>query len=261
MRSSVSLRVHARQVGAEHALLVVEADREQVAVLLELVELHLRPLELALEIAFLLGEPRHRRAGPLQLVVEVVLDVRVGDRVRDQRGALGLAVGNGDDGEARILDRLDRDLPGQRAPDRGQVAVRPASRRVVGIVLQPELLRRPLSDAGRLDDSILRLVELLVRPERRPVPELDDVLGAGQDLRGHRIDDQLAGRLVDLRLPVGVDEGDDRRDDDRQDHERPPLADRPPVGAQIELGFARIGKAGDRLRPALRRNSRPTFIP
>ena len=40
------LRVHAREVLAQHALLVVEADGEQVAVLLELVELQLRLLEL-----------------------------------------------------------------------------------------------------------------------------------------------------------------------------------------------------------------------
>ena len=134
--------------------------------------------------------------------------------------------------------------PASARPIAVSSAFRSARRRVVGIVRQPELLRGPLSHAGRLDDSILRLVELLVCPERRPGPELDDVLGAGQDLRGRRIDDQLAARLVDLRLPVGVDEGDDRRDDDRQDHERPPLADRAPVSAQIELGFARIEKAG-----------------
>ena len=132
---------------------------------------------------------------------------------------------------------------GQRAPDRRQVVVRPARRRVVGIVRQAELLGGALSDAGRLDDAILRLVELLVA-QNVPGPELDDVLGAGQDLWRLRIDDQLAARLVDLRLPVGVDEGDDRRDNDRQDHERPPLADRAPVGAEIELGFARIGKVG-----------------
>ena len=160
------LRVHAGEVRAEHALLVVQADREQVAILLELVELQLRPLELALELAFLLGEPGHRRARPLELVVEVVLDVRVGDGVRDQRRALRLAVRDRDERQARILERLDRELPGQRAPERGQVVVRPRARRVVGIVLQPELLGRPLPDAGRLDDAVLRLVELLVRPER-----------------------------------------------------------------------------------------------
>ena len=40
------LRVHAGEVLAQHALLVVEADREQVAVLLVLVELELRVFEL-----------------------------------------------------------------------------------------------------------------------------------------------------------------------------------------------------------------------
>ena len=233
------LGVHAGQVLAEHALLVVQADGQQVPVLLVLVELELRILELPLELCLLLGQPGHRRARALELVVEVVLDVRVGDGVGDQRRPLRLPVRDGDEREARVLERLDRELRRQRATEIGQVVARADQAGVVRVVLQPQLLGRSLTDAGRLDDPVLRLVEFLVRPEGAG-PQLDDVLRPRQDLRRHRLDDHLASRLVDLRLPVGVDEGDDRRDDHRQDDERPSLPNRPPVGAQIDLRTGRL---------------------
>ncbi len=229
------LGVHAGQVLAEHALLVVQADRQQIAILLVAVELELRLLELPLELRLLLGQPGHRRACPFQLVVEVVLDVRVRDGVGDQGRSLGLSIFDRDERQARLLERLDRDLRRNRSPERREITGGSDDGGVVRVVLQPQLLRGALPHAGRLDDPVLGLVELLVRPEG-PRPELDDVLRPGQDLRGHRFDDHLAGRLVDLGLPVGVDERDHRRHDHRQDHEGPALADRPPIGAEIDLG-------------------------
>ena len=225
-----------------------EVDVEQPAVLLELEEGELGVLELLAQLDLLLAEPGVRGAGSLQLVVQVGLDVGLGERVRQDRRPFRLAIPHDDLRDARVLDRLDRHLAGERARQAQRVAPRASAgeRGVVRVVGEAELVGDPLRDGARLNDSELRLVELLGR-EEGPGAELDGVLDL-QDLGRVGLDDDLAGRLVDLGLPVGVDERAGHAEDRRQRHERPALADDPPVGAQVYLVFERLG-AARRLRP------------
>ena len=111
---------------------------------------------------------------------------------------------------------------------------------------EAELLGDSLRDGARLKDPVLGLEEILGRI-KGTCAELDGVLDL-QDLRSVGLDDDLAGRLVDLRLPVGVNERSRNPQDRRQRHEGPALANDPPVGAEVDLVLERL-RAIRRLRP------------
>ena len=136
-----------------------------------------------MQIRLLLGEPRHGAARALELVVEVVLDVRVGDVFAMSAARCGFRSVTVIVARRESLSGLTEICAATRAAERRHVVVRAQRARVVGVVLQPQLLGGPLPHVRRLDDLVLRLVELLVAPEGAR-PHLDDVLRARADTCG-----------------------------------------------------------------------------
>ena len=137
--------------------------------LLEAVKRELGLLEFFAKGRELALQPILGAIGRLESVFDRLLDIGVGDGVRDEPGALGLDVSSENLNEPRVGDRLDGETRLER--ERGRFEVPGLARRVVvlgqiaGVLVQPELLNRAFRDVATRDHQVLRPEKLPRRPE------------------------------------------------------------------------------------------------
>ena len=93
------------EVGRDEVLPILHRDREDVVILLEGVERALRLVEVVSQVVELLAEPLERAHRGAEAVLDGLFDVRVGDRVRDERCPLRAAVFDHDLDQPGARDR------------------------------------------------------------------------------------------------------------------------------------------------------------
>jgi hypothetical protein len=225
-------------------LAILHREREHVVLLLEVVQGLVGLVELALELVDLRAEPLERRHRRAHAVVHRLLDVRVGDRVRDALRTLGIAVAELHEHEARVADLLDQEraahdlgglLDGRALP---ALAALGRHGEEVGVAVQAEATHDHLRHHAARDDAVLRLVELAVRERREH--RRRDVLDLGAErARRRRVVLDGADRLVDARLPQRPER--DATGDHHRHEEHDPLVGPEDQGLRAQIEGLALG--------------------
>ncbi|MDF2693828.1 MAG: hypothetical protein K0S65_2211, partial [Labilithrix sp.] len=219
-RAVVLLHLH-----ADHLRQVVDVRGGQVILLLELVERVLRLLELVFEMIELTGEPDDGVARRADHLLEIVIDVRLGDGLGETPCLRRLGVLDLQIDEAAALRGFDGEATAQALDG---LLHRCGRLRLVaeelGVVLQTEVANDGGEHPVALDDPVLGLVVLLGVPDGAPADERIGLVAERLDDVGIELDQRRG--LVDLRDALRVRERDSGGQQDGGEDDRPVLEDR-----------------------------------
>ena len=185
----------------------------------------------------LAAQPERRVRAFVHGLLEVLIPVRLRDRLAQLLGELGVRVLYADVEEAAVLYRFDDHLGPQI---RGGAIERvlgtgPLRADELRIVLQPKIAHYLRQHVVRGDDVELGLVVLLRIEVRHPAHHLVRLLAE----RSHRVRIKVQQRrgLINPRLRFRVQERDARREDRQRNHDGPVLADAVQHRAEIDALF------------------------
>ncbi len=228
---------------AHHALPILPTRRDDVPRPLEIKQCSPARFELGLEVRELLLEPVRGVLGGRGPDGQVLGDVGLRDRVREDRGTLGIRVLDAHAHDPRVLDRVDLEpglergrgirLRGARGPRGGIRDGVQAEERRIG--REAELVGRALRDGAAGDHPVLRLVKLMARGVAglALLGHVLDLLGI-EDPRRSDVDDDGAGGVVDPRLSQRHERGRHYGDGERAEDEPTPTKNRSPPGAEVD---------------------------